>query len=177
MKIKIGLLLLFLCNIVFAQRECEKDSIIFANAYNYIAKDFKAKVWFQDSIFDINNIMVFRQDLKSYPEIVENLMQDFNSDSVTDFLYQSLCLASIVHADYSLAKHVVFFSPIKDSVLMAEIYPLKRYNPFKHKKIKLKKNELVYKRVSRFTTGQFYLFIFDKDQEIKDVFTCKMILD
>lgn len=176
MKIKIGIgLLLLFCNIVLAQNncKCKKDSIRYATAYNYIVKDSKYKIWVSDSICDLEG-SAFYSDLKDYYPKIKEKMQQYWIDN--DFIgikpFYSSCIASIFKKKESAADNMLFFSLIRDRVLVAEIYPLDRNNPYI-------KNNILYEHheICRFTTGLYYLFIFNKDNTIKTVFKHTVFCD
>lgn len=176
LRIVFFVLLLF-SNIVKAQNDCGKDSIKYETAYKYIVNVFGNKIWVYDSIIDIDG-QFFYDDLKDYPELTNKLKQDMlDSDFKMFTPFFSSCIASIHHVKYLYAKYIVCFSTIDDSVLLAELFPLIRYDPYKEKKRKFKREELVFKRLNRFTTLRQYIFIFNKDNTIKIVFSKDVIKD
>lgn len=176
---KTGIILvaaLLFCDVLLSQNECKRDSMFYATAYNYIVNESGKKLWISDSVYDLDGVF-FYVDLKDYPEIVEKLRKDLINSNFKMFVpYYSACIASIPHLRcYSTANHIVFFSPIKDSVLIANVCSLRIREPAKYYKVK--KTELDYKTLNRFTTIREYLFIFNKDNTIRAAFSKDVIKD
>jgi hypothetical protein len=175
MKKIISIGLLFYCNTILAQIDCEKDSAMYSFAYSYIMNEsvnINMKIIVSDSIIDLYSGW-FSNDLIDFPEVKERMKQYWLNKNFIPFPpFYSSCIASMFYIKDTSANSILFFSPIKDNALLVEIYSLNRYNPYKRLF-----NGFVYNEVSRQTTGQHYLFIFNKDSTIKNVFSHEVIHD
>jgi hypothetical protein len=181
MKTIVIIILLFCYSLIFAQINCDKDSVMYSKAYNYIANNIGDIVFVSDTIIYIDGFFLLEK-LTDFPEEKEKLKQ-FHEDLCygdKEYLasesFYSSCISSIFSIKDTLANYILFFSPIDDNILLASVFPINmyryEYNPYR------KRNIFSFKHVSRFTTEQCYLFIFGKNKTTPfDVFSITIHVD
>lgn len=154
--------LLSFYSIIFAQVDCEKDSIKYSIAYNYIANNYpngSNKIIVSDSIIDLDRFFGAK-GLTDFPEEKEKLNQYREKKNYIWFEpFYSSCLASMFSIKDTAARNILFFSQIEDNILIAEVFPL--FLMPNH--IKKRLNIFRYNEVSFQNTSIYYLFIFDKN--------------
>ena len=154
---------------IVAQNDCEKVAALYLAAYNYIVNDSvnqNKKIIVSDSIIDLDRFW-FSQDLENFPVEKEKLEQ-YRVDKGFNWFetYYSHCIDSLFCKKNQQANNILFFSPIEDNILRADVLPRKRCV-----------NKFDYNTMAFQTVGQIYLFIFDDDGTIKMVFGRKIIYD
>lgn len=164
-NILIIIILFFLQNNMFAQKNYSTDSIKYLAGYNAIINDSISKgkkLIISDSLVSLN-VAAFFRELKQKDEDERSLMNRLYG------IYQNVdfCSKFTFLSDKSVkcSKNILFFSPIiNDSILCAELFEYKS---------NLNKNE--YLRIATFSTSYIYLFVFDKVGKIKSMFRKEMI--
>jgi len=154
---------------VIAQKDREKDSVLYLAAYNYILNDSvnqNKKIAVSDSIVDLDRFW-FSQDLKNFTIEKEKVDQ---YRSAKKFMwtkpYYSYFIDSLFCKNKKQANNVLFFSQIEDNMLRVDILPKKRCV-----------DKFDYNAVAFQNIGRIYLFIFDKNGNIKKTFSREIIYD
>ncbi len=162
-------LLFLLCLTVTCPLSAQEQSIkekMYLSAYEYVIKDsvnVDTQIYVIDSIVDLDRFW-FIDLLKEYPkelELAKNHRQNknFHWDENT----YSPMLNSLFSEKNKGAHMFLMFSDIEDNMLVAENIIRKRRNGIWDPNTDIS-------WISRFTQGYSYLFIFNDDGSIKDVF-------
>jgi len=175
-KIFCLILYCFSCYIVIqAQSDCGQDSIKYLIAYDYIVNDFVTKgeiVMVSDSIIDLDRYW-FSEELKNFPEEQRKMNQyRVNKGFVWSDPFYSSCITSMFPIKEILPNRILFFSQIEDNILLADLLPLNRYNPY----IK-QSDRFNYAKMTFQNMGRIYLFIFCGDGNLKATFSREIIYD
>lgn len=154
---------------IYSQLDCSKDSLRYIKAYNIIKSDSvlnNKSLVVSDSIVDPDWCW-FSKDMVMYPE-EQKIVADYreNKKYIWKSPVYSHCLASIFPRINNNSMFALFFSLIEDNMLRADLFP------HNERIIKLKYDEIAFQ-----TEGYAYLFLFDKEDEVKSVFRLKIIYD
>jgi hypothetical protein len=140
-----------------AQEDCRKDSVKYAQAYDYIMNDTVNKgrlIVVSDSIVDLDRDYFFSSSLDS---IERKKLECYRGEKNYKWFvpYHSNCIASWFPTKNANAEYVLFFSQVEDKMLRADLLPFnKAYVGIRY---------MFWYKQYHFLEGYIYLFIFDSD--------------
>ncbi|WP_148373315.1 hypothetical protein [Bacteroides bouchesdurhonensis] len=168
-SLMINIFFIFFCMICNAQNNCRNDSIMYLIAYNYIVNDsinYGKSISVADSIIDLDRFW-FSKDLVALPVEREKLVNyHANKKYISSAPFYSPCIALLFGKKIRQSNVVLFFSKIEDNMLRADLLPCKKYG-----------NKYNYDQMSFQNEGQIYLFVFDKNGDLKGAFSHEIIYD
>lgn len=159
---------------------CENsETIRYKKAWEYIVNDSinKDKIMVvSDSIVDIDPSWFSNVgDLDDYPNLVSYIEENRREKQRWIFYENPPVYSSCFRTLFPKKKkfdHIVFFSAIEKNMLRIDLLP------FDKSQINVKYiNPFYYERMARFTEGYMYLFIFEENGLIKNVFGREIIYD
>ncbi|MDL2304960.1 hypothetical protein LJC72_06430 [Bacteroides sp. OttesenSCG-928-D19] len=165
MKQVFFLFALSFCQLIGAQQVCSNDIEKYKAAYNYVAADsvlHEKKLYVSPLIVDLGRV-VFSEYLKEYPdlkEIVDSLIKYTGFD-----IFESTIIKDLFSELNPFSESTLYFSSIEKNTLMADLFIKKKAS------ITLEYDWLAANGEKAF----LYLFFFDDEGNIKNVFRQEMI--
>jgi hypothetical protein len=159
------------CNVIIAQTDYQRDSIMYMVTYNYIINDsinIDKAIAVSDSIVDLDRFW-FSNDVEC-PVEKERLKQYRAKKQYVWFNpFYSSCLNSLFCKN-PLSNNILFFSQIENNMLRADILPYRD-------KYVSQCDKFNYDKIAFQNIGYIYLFIFTPKGAIKSVLQKEMIYE
>ncbi|NDP22618.1 MAG: hypothetical protein GZ091_16285 [Paludibacter sp.] len=159
----------WLANYPIAAQNCERDSLLYLTAFNYILKDsinHNNSIAVSDSIIDLDRFW-FSKGLENFPNEKELLNQYRANKGYKWFKPYHSKLINLLFCRQKNEQKVLFFSPIENNILRADLLPINQRS----------KDIFDYNKLASFTEGYQYLFIFNNSKTIKLALCRKIIYD